>query len=510
MLSVPGPARVTACGALSWAFVLIVAGSATTSGQGQDSPVLTAAKAKDAAAVRGLIEKRVDVNGPAGDGATALHWAVYHDDLEMVDLLLGAGARADVANDLGITPLSLASVNGNAAIAARLLAKGAKADAASETGVTPLMQAARSGSVELVRTLLARGADVNASERDRGQTALMWAVSERHPQVVAVLLEGKANVHAKTRVRPLRVMLDQGPRRSVKTSVQDARQIDAGGSTALLFAAQAGDAESASLLVRAGASVNDTAADGNSALVLATFAGHPDVARVLIDAGADPDAAGAGYSALHAAALRGDLATVKALVAKGANPNPLLTKGSPVRRFGSQWALPTPFTGATPLLVAATYVEVEIVRALLAAGARPSIALPNGLTPLHAAAGVPVEKETRPSDLVRWNVVDSDTPTIPRAEPDVVELTRLLLDAGADVNQATGAGDTALHGAAAAGMTMVIQLLADRGASLEALNQAGQTPLSLTIPRRAQEGRPAPPGGSKAAEDLLRKLGATK
>jgi ankyrin repeat protein len=491
---VPGLARLTAFGALSLAFVLIVVGSATTNAAGQDSPVLTAVKAKDTAAVRGLIDKRADVNAAAGDGATALHWAVYHDDSAIVDLLLNAGARADVANDLGITPLYLASVNGNAAIAARLLDKGAKADAASETGVTPLMEAARSGSVALVRVLLARGADVDASERDRGQTALMWAVSERHPQVVAVLLDHQANVHAKTRVRPLRVMLDQGPRRSVKTSVQDARQIETGGSTALLFAAQVGDAESASLLLRAGASVNDSAADGNSALVLATFAGHPEVARVLIDAGADPNASGAGYSALHAAALRGDLATVKALLAKGANPDPRLTKGSPVRRFGSQWALPTPFTGATPLFVAATYVEVDIVRALLAAGAQPSIALPTGLTPLLAAAGVPVERETRPSDLVRWNVVDNDTPSVPRAEPDVVEITRLLLDAGADVNQANGAGDTALHGAAAAGMTMVIQLLADRGASLEALNLAGQTPLSLTFPRRGQEGRPAPPG----------------
>ena len=65
-----------------------------------------------------------------------------------------------------------------------------------------------------------------------------------------------------------------------------------------------------------GANVNDTAADGNSALVVAAFAGHPEVARVLLDAGADPNAAGAGYSALHAAALRGDLATVKALLAK--------------------------------------------------------------------------------------------------------------------------------------------------------------------------------------------------
>jgi ankyrin repeat protein len=472
-------------------------------------PLVDAVKEKDTAAVRALLQKRVDVNAPEADGATALHWAVYGDDAALVELLIAAGANVNAANDLSITPLYLASANGNAAIVKTLLAKGARPGAASETGVTPLMEAARTGNTDVVRELLRRGADVNARERDRRQTALMWAVARQHPDVVKALLDHRADVHARTRVRPLTVMLDQGPARTVKTAMQDARQIEAGGSTALLFAAQVGDAQSATLLLAAGANVNDGSADGNSALVVAAFAGHTAVARVLLDAGADPDAAGAGYTALHAAVLRGDLATVKALLAKSANANAPLTKGSPVRRFGSQWALPTPMVGATPLLVAATYLELDIIRALLAGGASHAPGLPNGTTPLLAAAGVPVAKEARPSDLVRWNVVDSDTPVIPRAEADVLAATRLLLDAGADVNQATSAGDTALHAAAGAGMTTVIQLLAEAGAKLDVANKAGQTPLALTLARgRQQEGRAASGDGFKAAEDLLRKLGA--
>lgn len=466
-------------------------------------PLADAIKRHDIAAVRALLAKKVDVNAPEGDGATALHWAVYNDDARLVKTLIAAGANVNVANDLSITPLYLAALNGNAAIVTALLEQGAKPDAASETGVTPLMEAARAGSVAAVRSLLKHGANVNAHETARQQTALMWAVSRRQADIVQVLIEHGADVHARSGVRSLRVMLDQGPRRIVKTSVQDARQIEAGASTPLLFAAQAGDLASAKLLLAAGAKVNDTAADGNSALVLSTFSGNSEVARLLIEAGADPSAAGAGYTALHAAALRGDLPTVKALLAKGADPNALITKGSPVRRFGSQWALPTPMTGATPLMVAAIFLEVDIMRALVAAGAKSSLGLPDGTSPLMAAAGVEVEREVRPSDLVRWNVIDSDEPTVPRDEHDAVAALALLLDAGADVNQTNTAGDTALHGAAGAGMTKVIQLLADRGAKLDVKNKAGLTPLALTLPRGRQQ------EGSKAAADLLRKLGAT-
>jgi uncharacterized protein len=474
------------------------------------TPLVEAIKQKDKAAVRALLQKRVDVNAREGDGATALHYAVYEDDVELVEQLLRAGAKVNVANELGITPLHLASTNGNLAIVNRLLAKGADVKGASENGVTPLMEAARSGSVGVVRALISRGADVNTQERVRQQTALMWAVARRHHDVVKTLLEAHADVGARTSVRQLMVMLDQGPRRTVKTAVRDAKPLDVGGSSALLFAAQHGDSESAALLLDAGANVNDTGADGNSALVLAMFNGQGAVARLLLARGADPNAAGAGYTALHAAALRGDLETVKALLAQGADPNATITRGSPVRRFGSQWALPTPMVGATPLFVAATYLEVAIMRELVVAGANQAPGLTTGATPLLAAAGAPVEEEARPADLVRWNVVDSDAPAIPRAESDVLEATRLLLDAGANVNQVNDAGDSALHFAAGAGMTSVIALLAERGAHVNRKNKNGETPLALTLPRPSpRPGRPAISQGSKEAEELLRQLGAT-
>ena len=474
-------------------------------------PLVQAAKQRDASAVRSLLKQRADVNVAEADGTTALHWAAYHGDLEILNALIAAGARVDRTNDLSMTPLALASENGHVAVVERLLARSANPNLASETGVTPLMRAARTGNVAIVRALLPRKANVNAAETERQQTALMWAAAQRHPDIVRVLLENGADVKARTGVRQLRVMLDQGPP-GVKTSREHAHTIGAGGSTPLLFAAMSGDAESARLLLDRGADVNDTAADGNSALVLAAFQGNGAVARLLLDRGADPNAAGAGYSALHAAVLRGDAETVKALLAKGATPDAQLTRGSPVRRFGSQWALSHNLAGATPLFIATLFLEVDLMRALLAAGASPALALANGISPVFVAAGAEVAHEARPSDVARLGINDSDAPDIPRPEPDLLVATRLLLDSGAKVTEMDAAGDTPLHAAAAAAHTSVIQLLVERGAAIDATNKAGQTPLALTLPREGRQQRPDPERAAraKAAETLLRTLGATR
>ena len=67
----------------------------------------------DTAAVRRLLQQKADVNAAQVDGATALHWAVYRDDLEGADLLISAGANVNAANRAGVTPLAMASLYGN-------------------------------------------------------------------------------------------------------------------------------------------------------------------------------------------------------------------------------------------------------------------------------------------------------------------------------------------------------------------------------------------------------------
>ena len=87
-----------------------------------------AAEQRDWATLRKLIGAG-GVNAAQVDGTTPLHWAVHHDDAEMVALLVKAGANVNVINRYGVAPLALACTNGNAAIVNLLLNAGADANA---------------------------------------------------------------------------------------------------------------------------------------------------------------------------------------------------------------------------------------------------------------------------------------------------------------------------------------------------------------------------------------------
>ena len=318
---------------------------AVLQGQAGAPPLVEAVRNQDHDAVRALLSKQVDVNAPQPDGATPLHWAVHWENLEIADLLIGAGADVNVANDLGVSPLVMACSSGNAALVGRLLVTGADPNATLASGETALMAAARAGSLEAVDALADRGADVNATETTRGQSALMWAVANEHPEVTRALLEHGADVHARSSTRTLVFSLGGSRGAGSASRGITLEEVEEGGSTPLLFAARSGDLESAKLLVAAGADVHDTTADGNTALVIAAHSGHGSLAAFLLDEEADANAAPLGYTALHAAVVRGNLldrdvlnrdpgagvSLVRALIAHGADPNARLIKGTPVR-----------------------------------------------------------------------------------------------------------------------------------------------------------------------------------
>ncbi|MGB6946137.1 MAG: ankyrin repeat domain-containing protein, partial [Bryobacteraceae bacterium] len=129
-------------------------------GETTDSRLAEAARKQDQKAIRTLLNQKVDVNAPSSDGSTALLWLAHWNDLDTANLLLGAGADANIANEFRMTPLSEACTNGNAALMRLLLKSGANPNTPIATGVPPLMTCAKSGSADAVRMLIEYGAAV--------------------------------------------------------------------------------------------------------------------------------------------------------------------------------------------------------------------------------------------------------------------------------------------------------------------------------------------------------------
>jgi ankyrin repeat protein len=480
---------------------LVVAFTVTLAGA--DEPrLIETVKSGNVDAVRALLKERVDVNARQGDGATALHWAVHRNDGSVVDLLLRAGATPDLADDTGATPLYLACVNRSGPMVERLLQARANPNAALVSGETVLMTCARTGEATGVRALLTRGANVNATEPGHHQTALMWAAAQSEPKAVEALLEGGADVRARSRSYT-QTVTSEVTQRAGREELN--YTVPRGGSTPLLFAARSGDAESARLLIEAGADVNDELPDGASALVVAAHSGHTSAATLLLEKGADPNAAAVGYTALHAAVLRGDLNLVKVLLAHKANPNAQITKGMPVRRTSQDFELPKTLMGATPYLLAAKFLEADIMRALAAGGADTRLPMNDGATPLLAAAGMgivaPAQDERRGTNRRGLAIIDGGTV---EPESQVVEAVSAALTLGSDINGTNPAGETAVHIASAQGYDSVVKLIVERGADLNARNAKGLTPLGALVARAG--GR----GSRKSTIDLLRSLGGAE
>jgi ankyrin repeat protein len=440
--------------------------------------LVNAAKLGDRAAVQSLLSGPTKQDVIGAEGTAALIWAASHNDVAIVDLLLEAGADPKAVNEYGASALYAAAANSDPAVTIKLLKAGADPNAALHSGETPLMEAAHNGYVDVVHALLEAGADASAKEKNGGQTALMWAIAEHQFAITADLVKHKADVNAKSK----------------------------SGNTALMFAAR-GDLESTRILLNAGAEPNVAIPDwGGTALIIASTMGQAEVVDALLSKGADPMIRDKNsFTALHSAVRDSDygedavqrahaVATVKVLLAHGADPNARLHQDKPTVRTPDELEL----EGATPLALAAEVNNLEAIRVLVEGGADPRITTRKGTTALMLAAGAG-------TDVQRRRSVDE--------RGTAVETAKYLVDHGVDVNAVGEFGWTALHNAAYQGLSDVVAYLASKGAKLDAKDGLGQTPLSISmsvltkeagarrlqIPRRYQ--------GETA--QLLLKLGAT-
>src|SRR4030081_3254367 len=111
------------------------------------------------------------VNAAPRDRTTPQHWAVYKIDADLVRALLERGAKPDVLNSYGSSPLTEAVKVANARLVGMLLDGGSNVEVPTQEGQTALMLAARAGSLDVAEQLVRHGANVNAREKGRGPAA---------------------------------------------------------------------------------------------------------------------------------------------------------------------------------------------------------------------------------------------------------------------------------------------------------------------------------------------------
>jgi len=277
------------------------------------------------------------VSSPPGD----IHQAVIRGDLEAVCSMLDAEPTLlESRNTDNLTPLHLASVHGQTAIASFLLEKGAEIDAGDNENSTALHNAAGRGHQEIISLLIKNGASANRKD-DNGMTPLHFACASGHETCAEILLDKGA---------------DPGAR-------------EANGRTPLFFCARSGSLSLCKLLIAKGARVDVYNRFERGPLLYAIWGNHPEVIRFLIGEGVDLDKKDStGLAILHYACLNGTSPLVKALIKAGADLS--------VRNM----------EGHTPLHTAAYHGIGDSVDALAAAGADVSAADEHQDTPLHGAA----------------------------------------------------------------------------------------------------------------------------
>ncbi len=482
--------------------------------------VADAVMKRDKAALRALLERKADVNATQVDGATALHWAVYHDDREAVDLLINSGAKIDVKNREGITPLYLVSLYGNAPLIDRLIKAGADPKQRGLAGETMVMLSARNGNPDAIRSLVVAGADVNAKEPIRGTTALMWAVEQRHPQAVKALLEARADFSAKSgpaglprnymapRLNAARVQAANRVRaeaaKAGRTYEEQLAFEAANGSIAVRRIGDAGrlprpeevpqpprrppanstaEEEDNNDFVYAG--LVGSGGGGLTALVLAAREGDLESAKLLLDAGADVNQTTEyGWTPLLTATNNRHYRLAEYLIERGSDINkankgkwtPLYLATDNRNIEGGDFPVPKPDMD-----------HLEFIKFLLDHGANPNLQVKDNTL-------------TRTIFTMQWFVETGATPFVRAAQSSDLELLKLLLAHGADPSIKTDHGDTALT--AASGMGWVdgvtyehspkdnvetVKFLLGLGLDPNAANEDGRTALMVAAAKGRTE-----------------------
>ena len=311
---------------------------------------------------------------PYGPGSTPLMRAASAGDLDEVKSLIAADNRVDAKNKEGRTALMFAASNGRKDCVACLIAAHADANAKDKKGDTVLIAAARGGDPDCVKAILAAGADLKATDNE-GVSALMSAAQYGKAPIVGYLIGAGAAVNAKNKdgetslVRAVCVTWDQSRTPPPGVQVPGFTYLNPAGSPL------SNQAATASQITALGSVAGQVIANSLFPGPMVKFPvgwGAGDLATVksLIAAGADVNCKDALYhmTPLIAGAMRRNGDCVNALIAAGADVN---------AKDG---------TGQTALIWASSNGAADCVNALIAAHSDVNVKNNGGRTALMDAA----------------------------------------------------------------------------------------------------------------------------
>lgn len=378
-----------------------------------------------------------------------------------------------------------------------------------------LQQAAEAGDVAALDKLLSAELDVDSPMLD-GSTALHWAVLHDQAEAVAMLLKAGADVEARNRnsMFPLHLAALNGSKEVAALLVAAGADVNAAlpnGETVLMTAARTGTEAVIDLFLSHGALVDTRDPEyQQTALMIAARENHPGAVNLLLRHGAEVNVhTRLGPMPVHLPPCKGTGCGSEGL---GINRSGVPDRGERYEQKG----------GMNPLLYAAREGNVEVARALLAAGADIEAPEANGITPLlmatlnnkHDVAYLLLERgaEVNVEDFwgrtplfaaVDYRNLDmnssfEDSPVTNNIDRGpILALIQRLLDAGADVNARTRewhpekkwlyalndvtwvdmTGQTPFLRAALSGDVEVMRLLLEHGADPHLTTYGGTTPL---------------------------------
>ncbi|MFN0201464.1 MAG: ankyrin repeat domain-containing protein [Bacteroidia bacterium] len=396
-----------------------------------------------------LIAKGANLDSKTSYGQTPLYEAVYHSKIKFVEPLLQVGADPDIANEGGYSPIYYAIYNKQIAILKKLLQYGANPNLASSYKETPLYQCASQYNNteniygQMAEVLLEYGADYSLPNQ-WNTTPYEQTKSYNNSYVKEVIekfiLEDKRKVAGKPEdknkgynTETLKILIGLGEWEKVKALVEEGVSLvetRAEVSSPLHFVVEANNLEMTALFIEKGADVNYLSSYKGAVLTKACYHGNMEMVKLLLDAGANINLLDAwNESALCNTCSRGHLLLAQYLVERGAS-------------------IETTELSFTPLMRAAQGNHLAVVEWLINLGANVNVVTENGYTALGLAADVSADavayellRADAIIDIANYNL---ETPLILACKKGNVNLSRALIEKGADVHFQNKDGQTAL------------------------------------------------------------------